>query len=154
MPVITDGDLTTALANTLKLASTADLKPYWAEIVTWANKQAQSDIRTILMGMGYPLGTAEAWDDFAVYNRRQGLYWCGINGRAYVSKDLMASLEKMDCRAELMNLALIEVNGLPVEPVPTVPRVRSGVLAVSATQPHNPLLRNPWRPWQSRDLNP
>jgi hypothetical protein len=161
MAVLTDDALGDLLAAMLKKASRTDLyaeQSYWQQIVPAANADAQTMITAKWLGDGYTFAVLQTWDGYASFQRRLGLWQCGVYGRALISKDDSALLEKLDCRQELEDLEVLTVNGIPVIPDPATEapsRPQGGVLTTDACRPRNPLLYDPRYPGVNRPrLNP
>lgn len=105
---LTDAELKTSLAATIKVAS-GDLPAYWDTLITECNSAAYLDVRGGLIQRGFTAVQADAWDRGKEFQKDIGLYWLLVKGAGlheYDQKFVML----LDRRKELQTV-LVEIAG-------------------------------------------
>lgn len=118
---LTDAELKTSLAATLKVAS-GDLPAYWDTLVTECNSAAYLDVRGGLLQRGFTSTQVDAWDRGKEFQRDIGLYWLLVKGAGlheYDQKFVML----LDRRKELQTV-IVELNGESHTPAGDPPTAR------------------------------
>lgn len=129
MAFLTDGQLETALAAALKVASVSDLDDYWDTIVPQANAAAYQEILGRLLRRGFTKAQVDAWDRGSEFQRDIGLYYALIKGGVYAGYD-PRTVQALDRRKELDSV-LVFVSGVWKTPEESPGTCGSGSLSPS-----------------------
>ena len=70
--LLSDADILLSVQATLKL--TTALPSYWTQVVADTHAYAWSLVQRRLLARGYTLAQIDAWDDAAIFERRQATY--------------------------------------------------------------------------------
>jgi hypothetical protein len=120
-----------------KSAATEPLAEFWKDIVGYALRDAESDVRTILLGRGIAPADVTGGDDYAAVLERQAVYWAGQRSRDLLAAD-DKSLDAFDMRNQLATMPWV-VGGVVVQPADTGIRQSSaGVLAWAGDASRDP----------------
>jgi hypothetical protein len=121
---ITQAEVKARLAATLKLASPADLAPYWDQITADALAAGWADIQSVLFARGFSSAQINAWTAGRAYQSDQSLFWCLVNGAGIATENATYDdkfVKRLDRREELKNVPILDASGEPITPA------RSGV---------------------------
>jgi hypothetical protein len=113
---------------------------FWLGIIADSLEDAQADVEAEFLAAGLTVADAAASRQTRALHRRQTLYWCGVNGRAYLSDAAATNLDKLDIRGTLSGVTFTDADGNRLVPASGSGLVAAGVLA-ARTCPLPPALR-------------
>jgi len=121
----TAAQIKTDLAASLKLAGgSADLPPYWDDVVSRCHTAAYQEVVGALLARGFSKSVIDTWDRGSEFERSIALYFCATSPQGIGSFDLNAV--KLWDKREDLKAVQVYTSGTAVDPSEQPGTVGSG----------------------------